>query len=194
MNNQKCKTCGGEKDDGYVTESHFFEGDCIRELKRQLAHFLKTAGAEIRDGELVFSSAGYGAWTKRKGDQRTREIYTENGHLQGQILGLQSLIKDKNEIMIMALGRERAEDVNQIAELKAGVEKSEAAAAEFATYIFNKLETVDDTPWRWCFTDLDFEVARYLEAQGKVQVHPADNRWFRWAVKANIDEAASKQQ
>jgi hypothetical protein len=52
-------------------------------LKAQLANFLKTAGATINEsGELVFSSAGYGAWTKREGDERTREIAAENERLR----------------------------------------------------------------------------------------------------------------
>lgn len=71
----------------------------IATLKSQLANFLETAGAEIRDGELVFSSAGYGFWTKRKGGQRTQEILAENQQLKERVTHLlnRALESEQNE-------------------------------------------------------------------------------------------------
>jgi hypothetical protein len=83
MAEKRCATCNGEMKPGYVTESHFFEDDCIRELKRQLAHFLETAGAEIdANGDLVFSSKGFGDWTRRKGSAEVKRIVAENEQLK----------------------------------------------------------------------------------------------------------------
>jgi hypothetical protein len=79
-------------------------------LQDQLASFLKATGAEIKDGELCLSSAGYGAWSKRKGGQRTQEIVVENESLKAQ---LQAYAGNDNSILtrhiLMKWDREKIE-------------------------------------------------------------------------------------
>lgn len=83
---KRCRTCGGIKNDGYVTDSHFFESDCIRELKAQFNSYLERTGGDIQpDGSITLSSEGYGLWTRRKGDERTRDIAGENIDLRREI-------------------------------------------------------------------------------------------------------------
>jgi hypothetical protein len=54
----------------------------VAELEQRLDEFLTIAGATIRDGELVFSSAGYGAWTRRKGTEEHRRVLAERDDLR----------------------------------------------------------------------------------------------------------------
>lgn len=49
---------------------HASQMDCIRVLKLEFEQFLAIAGARIdEEGELCFTSYGYGQWSKRKGCQ-----------------------------------------------------------------------------------------------------------------------------
>src|SRR5688572_19121139 len=56
-----CATCGGVRSDRYVTDSHFFEGDCIREFQGQI-EALKSERRKIH--MLIAGTDGEGEGTK----------------------------------------------------------------------------------------------------------------------------------
>jgi hypothetical protein len=65
-------------------------------LKTQLAHILKAVGGEIRDGGLVFSPEKYTKWCRRRGDERTQEIATQNESLLARVAELE---KERDEAL-----------------------------------------------------------------------------------------------
>lgn len=83
---RKAVSCPTEDCYGYLPMTSFeTRGEAIQVWNQRngvdLAHFLTVAGADIVDGELVFSTAGYGAFTKRKGTLMAKRILAEHGEL-----------------------------------------------------------------------------------------------------------------
>lgn len=87
-----CSVCGEQSELGRP-EEHSTYSACVRALKSQLARqrallqrTLDIAGGFIgEDGDVHFTSEGYGAWTRRKGGQRTQEILAENERLRAAL-------------------------------------------------------------------------------------------------------------
>jgi hypothetical protein len=126
-----CVNCGGVLETPTVSGEHYIFDirDCIANLKRQLdevrdnfAAFLERVGGEVKeDGSIGLSSKEYGAWSRRKGDERTREILAENELLRAQLSTARQDAFKEAVVMVRQVGRDYQDLIQSEFNAKYGV-------------------------------------------------------------------------